>query len=162
MIPFIVMVVGCVAFRLLGAVNVLPAAGSWSGALRFALALMFLFTGAAHFFPRGRTEMTRMVPPGLPRPDVLVAVTGIFELLGAAGLLVPGLVRASAYALIALLVALFPANVRAARMHLMVAGRPAMPLAIRLPLQLIWIGALWWVARAEPLPLGSFAGASGF
>jgi uncharacterized membrane protein len=146
MIPFIVMVVGCVAFRLLGAAGLLDAAGSWSGALRFALALMFVFTGAAHFVPRGRTEMVRMVPPRLPRPDLLVTVTGIFELLGAAGLLVPGLVRAFAYALIALLIAMFPANVRAARMHLMVAGRPAMSLALRLPLQLIWIGALWWIA----------------
>jgi len=147
MIPFIVMVVAWVAFRLLGAVGLWHAAGTWPGALRFALALMFVFTGAAHFFPRGRTEMARMVPPLLPHPELLVAFTGILELLGAAGLLVPGLVRASAYALIALLIALFPANVRAARLSLMVAGRPAMPLALRLPLQLVWISALWWVAR---------------
>jgi uncharacterized membrane protein len=145
MIPFLVMVAGCIAFRLLGAAGVFPAGDSWSGALRFGLALMFVFTGAAHFFPRGRTEMARMVPPSLPRPELLVAITGIFELLGAVGLLVPGLVRASAYALIALLVALFPANVRAARLRLMVGGRPAMPLALRLPLQMIWIAALWWV-----------------
>jgi uncharacterized membrane protein len=148
MIPFIVMVVACVGFRLLGGAGLVHAADSWSGALRFALALMFVVTGAAHFFPRGRTEMVRMVPPRLPRPGLLVTVTGIFELLGAAGLLVPGLVRASAYALIALLIALFPANIHAARMRLTVAGRPAMPLALRLPLQLVWIGALWWVARA--------------
>jgi uncharacterized membrane protein len=147
MVPFIVMVVGSVVFRLFGAVGLLDAAGSWSGALRFALALMFVSTGVAHFLPRGRTEMVRMVPPGLPRPDLLVTVTGIFELLGALGLLVPGLVRASAYALIALLVALFPANVHAARMRLMVVGRPAMPLTMRLPLQLVWISALWWVAH---------------
>jgi uncharacterized membrane protein len=146
MIPFIVMVVGCVAFRLLGAAGLFPAAGSWPGALRFALALMFVFTGAAHFVPRGRAEMARMVPPRLPQPELLVTITGIFELLGAVGLVVPGLVRASAYGLIALLVALFPANVHAARRRLMVAGRPAMPLALRLPLQLVWIGALWWVA----------------
>jgi uncharacterized membrane protein len=147
MVPFIVMIVGSVVFRLFGAIGLLDAAGSWSGALRFALALMFVFTGVAHFLPRGRTEMVRMVPRGLPRPDLLVTVTGIFELLGALGLLVPGLVRASAYALIALLVALFPANVQAARMRLMVVGRPAMPLAMRLPLQLVWISALWWVAH---------------
>jgi uncharacterized membrane protein len=59
---------------------------------------------------------------------------------------VPPLIRASAYALILLLVALFPANVHAARAHLLVAGRPATPLVIRLPLQLFWIGALWRVA----------------
>jgi len=148
MVPLIVMVAGWVAFRLVAALGLLHAAESWSGALRFALALMFVVTGSTHFVPRGRVEMTRMVPPGLPRPDLLVTLTGILELLGAAGLLVPGLVHASAYALMALLVAMFPANVRAARMHLVVAGRPAMTLALRLPLQLFWIGALWWTARA--------------
>jgi uncharacterized membrane protein len=149
MAPLIVMVVGCVGFRLLGAVGHLNAAGSWSGALRLALALMFVFTASSHFLPKTRPDLVRMVPPRLPNADLLVTVTGVLEFLGAAGLLVPGFVRASAYALIALLLALFPANVRAARLRLLVAGRPATPLAIRLPLQLFWIGALWWIARAE-------------
>ena len=148
MVPLIVMIVGWLVFRVAGAFGLLHAAASWSGALRFALALMFVLTGAMHFHPRGRTEMVSMVPPRLPRPDLLVAFTGVLELMGAAGLLVSGLVRAAAYALIALLVALFPANVRAARLRLMVAGRPAMPLTMRLPLQLFWIGTLWWVAQA--------------
>jgi hypothetical protein len=43
---------------------------------------------------------------------------------------------------------MFPANARAARLRLIVVGRPAMPLALRLPLQLFWISALWWVGRA--------------
>jgi uncharacterized membrane protein len=47
--------------------------------------------------------------------------------------------------LIALLVGMFPANVHAAREGLMVAGRRATPVLWRLPLQLFWIGALWWV-----------------
>jgi uncharacterized membrane protein len=149
MAPVIVMVIAWVAFRLAATAGFLNTAASWTGALRFALATMFVFTGVAHFLPRGRREMVPMVPPRLLRPDLLVSITGILELLGATGLLVPGLVRASAYALIALLVAMFPANVRAARLHLMVVGRPAMPLSMRFPLQLFWIGALWWVARAE-------------
>ena len=146
MIPLILMVVGCVAFRLAGIAGLLHAADSWSGALRLALALMFAFTGVAHFLPRGRKEMVAMVPPQLPRPDLLVTLTGILELLGAVGLLLPAFVRASAYCLIALLLAMFPANVRAARLRLMVVGRPAMPLKFRLPLQVFWIGSLWWVA----------------
>jgi len=148
MVPLIVLLVAAIVFRLAAVLGLLHAAASWSDALRFAFALMFVVTGVMHFVPRGRDEMTAMVPPGLPRPDLLVTLTGIFELLGAVGLLVPGLVRVSAYSLIALLVAMFPANVRAARMHLMVAGRPAMALSLRLPLQLFWIGALAWVARA--------------
>jgi uncharacterized membrane protein len=62
--------------------------------------------------------------------------------------------------LIALLIAMFPANVYAARMHLTVVGRPAMRLAIRLPLQLFWIGALWWVARGAAIVGRRFSGAS--
>ncbi len=147
MFPLIVLLVSWIAFRLAAIAGLLHAAASWSDALRFAFALMFVVTGVAHFVPRGRAEMTAMVPPTLPRPDLLVMLTGVLELLGAAGLLVPGLVRVSAYAFIALLVAMFPANVRAARMRLTVAGRPAMPLSLRLPLQIFWIGGLWWIAR---------------
>ena len=69
------------------------------------------------------------------------------EFAGALGLLVPALAQQSAQCLIALLVAMFPANVHAARAKLMIVGRPAAPISIRLALQLFWIAALWWVAR---------------
>ena len=52
---------------------------------------------------------------------------------------------AAAYGLMALLVAMLPANVHAAREGLMIAGRRAAPLVWRLPLQLFWIAAVWWV-----------------
>ena len=148
MAPLIVMLVGWIAFRLLGAAGMWTAASSWTTALRFALAVMFVFTAASHFVPRTRGDLVRMVPPGLPNPELLVTITGLLELLGAAGLLMPATIKASAYALIALLVALFPANVHAARRQLIVAGRRATPLVIRLPMQVFWIGALWWVASA--------------
>jgi uncharacterized membrane protein len=145
MAPLIIMAAGWLLFRLLGGFGLLDAARSWPGALRFGLALMFVATAAAHFVPRARREMVAMVPPRLPAPGLLVTLTGILELAGAIGLLLPALARTAAYALIALLVAMFPANVHAARMQLPVAGRTAMPLRFRLPLQLFWIGALWWV-----------------
>jgi hypothetical protein len=50
----------------------------------------------------------------------------------------------AAYALIVLLIALFPANVYAAQAGVMVAGQPASPLIWRLPLQLFWMWSLWW------------------
>jgi len=149
MIPLVIMVAAWVGFRLLGVVGALNTAASWAGALRYALTAMFTFTALSHFLPRSRPDLVRMVPPRLPKADLLVTMTGIVEFLGAAGLLMPSLVRASAYALIALLVALFPANIYAARMRLLVGGRPAMSVVFRLPLQLFWIGALWWVARTE-------------
>jgi len=149
MAPLIVLIVAWGVFRLAGATGVLDVAASWTGALRLALAVMFTFTASSHFASRTRADLVRMVPPGMPNPPALVTLTGVLEFLGAMGLLVPGLLQASAYALMALLVALFPANIYAARKGLHIAGRPATPLVIRLPLQLFWIGALWWVARSE-------------
>ena len=147
MAPLIVMVISWVAVRAIGAAGFWGTADSWINALRVALAVMFLFTAVSHFHPRTRNDLIRMVPPGLPSPAFLVAATGVFELLGAVGLLLPSMTVAAAYSLILLLLAMFPANVHAARAGLMVAGRRASPLVWRLPLQLFWIGALWWVSR---------------
>jgi uncharacterized membrane protein len=147
--PLIVMLVAWVVVRLIGVTGLWQQANSWGGAVRFALAAMFTFTAISHFHPRTRPDLIRMVPPALPAPGLLVTATGILELVGAIGLLVPSTAAAAAYALMALLIALFPANVRAARAGLLVAGRPATPLVWRLPLQLFWIAALWWVARAS-------------
>ena len=83
-----------------------------------------------------------MVPPAFPRPDLLVTLTGILELLGAVGLLIPATAPAAALCLAILLVAIFPANVHAAREQLRIAGQRVPPLAIRLPMQLLFIGAL--------------------
>jgi uncharacterized membrane protein len=105
----------------------------------------------SHFHPRTRPELIRMVPDSLPAPALLVSATGVLELLGAIGLLVPQAASAAAYGLIALLVAMFPANIHAAREGLVIAGRRATPLFWRLPLQLFWISALWWVARSTPV-----------
>lgn len=114
MAPLVVMLAGWVGFRLAGTLGFAPA-DSTLGALRFALALMFAFTAAAHFGPRMRATLVRMVPPKLPNPALLVTLTGLAELAGAVGLLVPPLVRPAAWALAALLVAMTPAKVYAAR-----------------------------------------------
>jgi len=148
MAPLVVMAVVLAAARSLGAAGVWETADSWVTSLRFALVAMFVFTAIAHFHPRTRPDLIRMVPPSLPAKELLVSATGVFEVLGAIGLLVPTLSTAAAYSLMALLGAMFPANVHAARAGLEVAGRAASPLIWRLPLQLFWMGALWWVARA--------------
>lgn len=146
MAPLIVMVAGCLFARLLGFAAGWPQADSWSNALRIGLAVMFLFTAVSHFHPGTRPDLIRMVPAGLPAPALLVTITGVLEALGAVGLLVPRAGPAAAYGLMALLAAMFPANVRAAREGVMIAGRRAAPLLWRLPLQLFWIAALWWVS----------------
>ena len=157
MAPLIVMIVAWIAARLIGATGRAPAAATTVGALRFALAIMFLFTGVTHFLPNTRPDLVRMVPPMLPFPDHLVTLTGILELAGAVGLLIPNLTSVAAYCLMALLVAMFPANAYAAMTGLEIAGRAASPLIWRLPLQLFWIGALWWVAREHGRPRRTLA-----
>jgi uncharacterized membrane protein len=150
MAPLMVMLVGWLVARSIGATGVWPSADSWSGALRIALAAMFVFTAGSHFHPRTRPDLIRMVPARLPAPALLVTATGLLELTGAIGLLVAQALPAAAYGLIALLVAMFPANIHAAREGLVIAGRGAMPLVWRLPLQLFWIAALWWVRSPTP------------
>jgi uncharacterized membrane protein len=140
MAPLIVMLVAWVGFRLAGVAG-FDAADSWIDALRFALAVMFLFTSVSHFVPKTRMEMVRMVP-ALRHAEALVTLTGILEAAGAVGLLVPSLVRPAAIGLAAMLVAMFPANVHAARAGLSVGGRRAMPLALRFPLQVLWMALL--------------------
>jgi uncharacterized membrane protein len=145
MAPLVVMVVVWGGSRIAGAAGWQPAA-SITGSLRFGLAALFLFTAISHFHPRTRSDLIRMVPPLLPVPGMLVTSTGLLELSGAIGLLLPGVTTAAAYGLMALLVALFPANVYAARSGLGVAGRQPMPLAWRAAVQMFWISSLWCVA----------------
>jgi uncharacterized membrane protein len=86
---------------------------SWPIALRGGLAAMFTLTGVAHFVGM-RDELIAMVPPALPAPGLLVTITGVLELAGAAGLLWTRTSLWAAAGLSALLVAVFPANVYAA------------------------------------------------
>lgn len=144
MIPFFVMLAAILVARVAGALG-LEALGSWREATRAGLAVMFIFTAVAHF-NRMRPDLIRMVPARFPNPALLVTLTGLAELAGALGLLVPLVSRWAAIALAALLAALFPANVHAARAGLTLGGRPATRLVLRLPLQVIWIGLLCWVA----------------
>jgi uncharacterized membrane protein len=84
----------------------------WVAALRGGLAAMFTFTGVSHFGAFGmRDDLVAIVPPGLPMPELLVTVTGVLELAGAVGLLVPLVRQWAAVGLSALLLAIFPANV---------------------------------------------------
>jgi uncharacterized membrane protein len=128
----------------LGAVGVHALAG-WHTPLRLALAGMFLLTASAHW-GRRRPDLVRMVPPAFPRPDVLVTLTGLLELLGAVGLLLPRVAPLAAWGLSLLLLALFPANVRAARAGLTIGGRPATALGPRTLLQILFLAATVAVA----------------
>jgi uncharacterized membrane protein len=83
-----------------------------------------------------------MVPPGLPRPDLLVTLTGVLEILGGIGLLVPSTARAACVCLALLLIALFPANIHAARQQLTIAGQRIPGLPLRGLIQLFFIATI--------------------
>src|SRR4051812_5258596 len=115
MAVFLALVLGSLAARVVGWLGV-DYVDSWPRAVAVGLAVMFVMTGAAHFAPGMRRDMIAIVPPGLPRPALLVTVTGVLELLGAAGLLYPPTRVAAAICLFLLMLVMFPANVHAARM----------------------------------------------
>ena len=139
MAPFIALSSLFLLFAGLGAVGVHALAG-WYTPLRFALAGMFFLTASAHW-GRRRPDLVRMVPQTFPRPDLIVTLTGVLELSGAVGLLVRSLAPLAAAGLSLLLLAMFPANVRAARAGLTIAGRPATALVPRTLLQLLFLAA---------------------
>lgn len=76
----------------------------------------------------------------------MVTFTGICEILGAIGLLVPRTRRLAAVALILLLLAVLPANVHAAQAGVTLGGTPATPVVPRVTLQALFIALLWWSA----------------
>jgi uncharacterized membrane protein len=88
----------------------------WPQAIAVGLAAMFVMTGVAHFAPSMRRDMIAIVPPRLPAAGLLVTITGVLELVGAAGLLYPPTRVASAVCLFLLMLVMFPANLYASRM----------------------------------------------
>jgi uncharacterized membrane protein len=129
MAPLITLVLSTVAARSIGWLGV-TYVNSWTSALAVGLAAMFLLTGFSHFAPPLRRDLVAIVPPRLPAPGYLVTITGVLELLGAVGLLVPATRVAAAVCLLVLMVAMFPANVYASRMP-----DPPKSMTTRLPLR---------------------------
>ena len=115
MAVIVTLVLGTLGARLAGWLGV-DYADSWPAAVAIGLAAMFVMSGVAHFVNPLRRDMIAIVPPHLPSPDLLVTVTGVLELIGAAGLLYPPARIAAALCLFSLMLVMFPANVYAARM----------------------------------------------
>src|ERR1700722_663050 len=129
-------------FRLVGALG-LTAFATWHDSARYALAVMFLFTASAHF-TRMKHDLANMIPSFFFRPLLIVHVTGVLELLGAVGLLLPKFKSVAALCLMALLIGMSVGNVNAAQKGVTLRGKPATALWLRLPMQLFFFGLLWW------------------
>jgi uncharacterized membrane protein len=119
----------------------------WRTRFRWLLALFMVGVGALHFL--GPEFFVRIVPDYLPAHAMLVAVSGVFEILGGVGLLVPRTRRMASYGLVALYVAVFPANVNMV-VHPELGGTAAPWLLwARLPLQALLIAWALWAGGAE-------------
>ena len=129
MAPLIALLAGSMAARIVGWLGV-DYVDTWVKAIAVGLAAMFVLTGVAHFVPPLRGRLIAIVPPQLPAPGLLVSFTGVLEFLGAVGLLVPATRVAAAACLLLLMVAMFPANIYAARMP-----NPPKSMTARLPLR---------------------------
>jgi uncharacterized membrane protein len=111
----------------------------------WALAAAMVAIGVLHFVrPK---PFVRIVPKYLPAPLALVYISGFFEILGGIGLLIPETRVAAAWGLIALYVAVFPANVYMLTDNVSLDPRKPIPrwiLWARLPFQLVFIAWAYW------------------
>lgn len=115
--------------------------------LRWVMTVFMTAAGVMHFVNPG--AYVAMMPAQLPAPLLLVQVSGVAEIAGGLGLILPQTRRLAAWGLVALFIAIFPANVNMAVHHLPLDGKPVPPALLwaRLPLQLVLIAWAAWYAR---------------
>jgi uncharacterized membrane protein len=115
--------------------------------LKYLLATFFVLAGVNHFI--NTAFYLRMMPPYLPAHLGLVYISGAFEILFGALLVVPAATRVAAWSLIALLIAVFPANIHMAVNHVLYPEYSAALLWVRLPLQFVLIAWAYFSTRPD-------------
>ena len=115
--------------------------GKWRRIGLGFVCLWFLIGGIAHFVAT-EVEMT-IVPPWIPWPRAAVLVSGVFELLGAAGLLWQPTRRAAGWGLFALTIAVTPAHFYMLQ-HAELFTVPYWALVLRLPVQVALLALIVW------------------
>jgi len=117
----------------------------WQRVALWFVFFWFLLGGIAHF---AFTDLeARIVPPQIPDARDVVLITGILELLGAVGLLLPWTRRAAGWGLFLLTLAVTPANVYMLHIHDQFPAIPVWLLWLRLPLQLALLWLILWASR---------------
>jgi uncharacterized membrane protein len=122
--------------------------GATRAVSRWVLAAAFVFAGVMHFVITG--AYVRIMPPWIPLHREMVLLSGVFQIAGGVGLLVPRTRRGAAAGLVLLLVAVFPANVQML-LNARAAGASSTAQTLlwaRLPLQLALIA--WVLFAAGP------------
>jgi uncharacterized membrane protein len=114
----------------------------------YIIGVLFIVAGSIHFANPKIYEA--IMPPYFPAHHALVAISGFCEILGGIGAMIPQTRKAAGIGLIALLVAVFPANLYMATDAAKFASfAPAWALWARLPIQLFLIA---WVYNATVAP----------
>jgi len=111
---------------------------TWALVGKWAFAVLFIVSGVGHF--AATDKYMRIMPPYLPFHRPLVLLSGLIEIVLGILLLVPRFSRLAAWGLIALLIAVFPANVQLYQ-HQELLSLPPLVHLLRLPLQVVLI--LW-------------------
>ena len=115
--------------------------------LKVLFAILFISAGVLHF--TNPEFFVRIVPPVLPAPLFLVYLSGVFEIGLGILLLVPKFSRLAAFGLIALLIAVFPANIYMALNPQNFADYNPLMLYLRLPIQFLLIAWAYWFTKVE-------------
>jgi len=111
--------------------------------LKYLLVIFFVGGGINHFI--NPDFYIRIMPPYLPWHRELVWLSGIFEIALGLMVLIPRYLRLAGWGLIALLIAVFPANIHMAVNSHLYPEIPTVFHFVRLPLQLVFIAWVWWV-----------------
>ena len=112
---------------------------------QYVLAIFMIFAGTMHFV--NPAFYLRIMPPYLPLHQELVLLSGILEILLGVLLVIPRCSRLAAWGIMALLIAVFPANLYLYQ-HQAILPAPPMIHLLRLPLQGLFILWAYWHTRA--------------
>lgn len=121
--------------------------------VRWLMTIAMVWVGVLHFIDP--EPFIRIVPDWLPNARALVYISGAFEILGGIGLAVPQTRRFSAFGLIALFIAVFPANIHMAIHEIQLepgADLPVWAMWARLPFQFVFIALAYWMTRPRITP----------
>ena len=137
--------------------------GLWSlpgGRLKAAVliftAISYIVVGIAHF--THEAFFVSIMPPWVPAHKAMVLLSGVFEILGGVGLLLRPTRKLAMWGILALLVAVYPANIHMAMNPELYAHLgPEIGLYARLPMQFVFMATVWWAARPDKLPVRSSA-----
>ncbi len=116
---------------------------------KWILSIIFVMAGIYHFI--NPSIYLRIMPPYLPAHLFLIYLSGFFQIVLGVLLVVPNFTRRAAWVLIALLIAVFPANIYMAMNTQLFPEINPLLIWLRLPLQLLFLAWAFWFTRQKNL-----------